>query len=394
MGIVQLSFAVFQGYYIIYLQKCGLSFLQMSMVFAASYIGVAIISLPMGNLADRWGRRKALALGAGTIGGAMAIYGLTSSFYTFLMAEVVWAIGYGLVNGSNEAWIVDQLARDGRSHEAARTFTTMMGLSYVLGVFGGLIASVLVVYALNLPMLAGAVLIVAGGMIVLVLLTENYGAKQVSQRQLLGESVAFYKRSKGLQLLTAAESLRNVAAVIYLFVYQPYLVATGLGEEYLGVYYSVLMICSAAGSIMASRVSARIGNHRTMALSGAGLAVAFLLLSLSPGLAASCALFALCGLSNGLGWPPIMVWRNLIVPSRIRASSLALFGAFTYLAGAFVTLAAGSLLDSPSPTLGLLLAAVVGMGSIPLYLLANKRMVREDAPSAEVAPPGKNVQKM
>jgi MFS family permease len=394
MGLINLSFCVFQGYYIIYLQKNGLSYLQMSTIFAISYAGVAIVSLPMGNVADRWGRKKAFALGAVVIGMAMSIYGLTNNFYTFLVAEIVWAVGWGLINGSNEAWIIDELAREGRSSEAARTFTTTIGLTYMLGVFGGLVASTLVVFALNLPFLIAAVLIFIGAAVVLILLSENFGDEHISRSQILKESLSFYRGSKGLQFLTAAEAFRNISAVIYLFMYQPYLVATGLGEEYLGLYYSVLMICSAAGSLLAPFMSERLGEHRTMALSSGGLVTSFILLSISPGLAASCILFALCGLSNGLGWPPLMVWRNRVVPSRVRASALAIFGTFTNLTGAIVTLALGGLLDASSPVAGFALASAVGAGSVPLYLMAARKMGEEKAPLKEGPPLGKQVQNM
>ena len=351
MGLINLAFFIFQGYFVFYLQKNGLSYLQMSLIYSANLIFSAILSLPMGNLADRYGRRRAFAAGTAIMGTAILIYAFGSSFAIFIGAEIIWAVGWALMNGSNEAWVIDQLAKEGRSSDVPRTFTMMMGTSYIVGVAGGIVASVLVMRYLP----------------------ENHGAQRSSLRRILGESLAFYRSSKGLQLLTAAESFRYMTSVIYLFLYQPYLVTIGLGEEFLGAYFSILMISSALGSVIGPRLNERIGHHRVMTLSSIGLVSSFLILSLSPGLAISCALFALCGLSNGLGWPPLMIWRNRIVPSRIRASALALFSSFTYLAGAVMTLALGVLLDTSAPTVGFVFAALIGAASIPLFLLANER---------------------
>jgi MFS family permease len=373
MGLINLAFFIFQGYFVFYLQKNGLSYLQMSLVYAVNLIFSAILSLPMGNLADRYGRRRAFAAGTAIMGTAMLIYAFGSSFTIFVGAEIIWAVGWALMNGSNEAWVIDQLAKEGRSSDVPRTFTLMMGSSYIVGVVGGLVASVLIIFALNLPFLGGGLIMFLSAVLVMIYLAENHGAQRSSLRRILGESLAFYRSSGGLQLLTAAESFRYMASVIYLFLYQPYLVTIGLGEELLGAYFSVLMISSALGSVMGPRLNERIGHHRVMALSSIGLVSSFLVLSLSPGLIISCALFALCGLSNGLGWPPLMIWRNRIVPSRIRASALALFSSFTYLAGAVMTLVLGAILDTSTPTIGFVFATLIGGASVPLFLLANRK---------------------
>ena len=110
-----------------------------------------------------------------------------------------------------------------------------------------------------------------------------------------------------------------------------------------------------------------------MVISSTGLLTGFAILALAPSLAVSCALFALCGLSYGLGWPPLMVWRNSLVPDRIRASALSLFASFTYLAGAVMTTILGGLLDATSPLMGFLFAASIALLSVPLYLGAFRR---------------------
>ncbi|MDW5563272.1 MAG: MFS transporter [Methanomassiliicoccus sp.] len=382
MGLANLSMYVFQGYFIFYLQDSGLSYLQMSVIYAVNLILSALLSLPMGNLADRYGRRRCFALGAAVMSISMVIYAFNRAFGMFLVAEAFWASGWALLNGSNEAWIVDQLSKEGRTGEAPHAFTVMMSVSYTMGVVGGIIASVLVLFSLNMPFLGAAIIALVCASLVWTRLPENYGAERVRLKSILADSLSFYKRSRALQFLTAGETFRYITSVIYLFLYQPYLVAIGLGEEYLGIYFSVLMLTSAAGSLAAPRLAERWGEHRVMAMSSAGLVVGFVLLALSPGLAASCLLFAVCGLSTGLGWPPMMTWRNRLVPSRIRASALSLFASFTYLAGAVISMALGALLDSSSPTAGFVFAALIGLISIPMYLQAAKKKYWEAPASA------------
>ncbi len=373
MSLVYLSLLIFQAYFIFYLQQSGLSYFQMSVIYAVNLAFCALLSLPMGNVADRYGRRRALVVGILIIAFSMLIYAFTRDFLIFLVAEVFWAIGWALINCSNEAWVFDQLSKEGRAAEGSTAFTLMMSLSYVLGVVGGIIASALVVVSLNMPFLGAAVIALVCAVVVWKTLAENYGMETVTLRRILRDCVGYYRGHAGLQLLTAGETCRYVAGVIYMFLYQPYLVATGLGADMLGLYFSLLMLSSAAGAFLAPRLASRFGHHQVMMLSGGGLFVAFALLTMSPGLVASCALFALCGLSYGLGWPPLMVWRNDLVPDRIRASALSLFASITYLAAAVMTTVLGGLLDATSPLVGFLFAATLALLSVPLYLGAHRR---------------------
>lgn len=382
MGLANLSTYVFQSYFIIYLQVSGLSYLEMSIIYAVNLVFSALLGLPMGNIADRYGRRRGFAIGAATMSVPMVVYAFNHAFGAFLIAELFWALGWALLNGSNEAWVVDQLGKEGRISEGPRTFTVMMSVSYAMGIVGGVIASLLVTFSLNMPFLGAAIIALICTAMVHLRLPENFGAERVQLRTILADSLSFYKGSRGLQLLTAGETFRYIAQLIYLFLYQPFLIAAGLGAELLGAYFSVLMLTSAAGSLIAPRLTGRIGTHWVMAMSSIGLFTGFVLLSLAPGLAASCVLFALCGLSNGLGWPSMMIWRNRLVPSRIRASVLSLFASFTYIAGAWVSIALGALLDASTHSAGLILAAIIALTSVPLYLqAASKKYVEEGLPA-------------
>lgn len=373
MSMVNLSMLVFQAYFIIYLQVSGLSYLQMSVIYSVNLVFSALLSLPMGNVADRYGRRRALASGIAVTAISMLIYAFNRDFTAFLIAELFWAFGWALINGSNEAWVFDQLSVEDRASEGGRAFTAMMSISYVLGIVGGVIASSLAVISLNMPFLGAAIIALACVILVWRRLPENYGTQALALGAILRDCLAFYRKHFGLQMLTVAETCRYMAGVIYLFLYQPYLVAQGLGTDMLGVYFSILMSFSAAGAFLAPRLSHRLGYNWVMVVSAFGLLAGFAVLSTSPGMIGSCALFALCGFSYGMGYPPLMVWRNGLIPAHIRASALSLFASFTYLAGAAITTVLGALLDATSPLVGFMFAAIIALIAIPAYLISFSR---------------------
>ena len=83
MSLVNLSLLVFQAYFIFYLQESGLSYLQMSVIYSVNLAFCAVLSLPMGNIADRYGRRRALASGIAVTAFSMLIYAFTRDFTIF-----------------------------------------------------------------------------------------------------------------------------------------------------------------------------------------------------------------------------------------------------------------------------------------------------------------------
>ena len=52
--------------------------------------------------------------------------------------------------------------------------------------------------------------------------------------------------------------------------------------------------------------------------------------------------------------------------------ALALFCSFTYLAGAVMTLAPGTILDTSTLRMGFVFAALIGMTAVPLFLNAGE----------------------
>jgi MFS family permease len=191
MSLVNLSLLVFQAYFIFYLLESGLSYLQMSVIYSVNLAFCAVLSLPMGNIADRYGRRRALATGIAVTAVSMLIYAFTRDFNAFLVAEVFWAFGWALINGSNEAWVYDQLRKEGRAAEGGRAFTAMMSISYVLGVVGGIIASALVIISLNMPFLGAAVIAMFCAVLVWRGLAENYGMETVALGAILADCLQY-----------------------------------------------------------------------------------------------------------------------------------------------------------------------------------------------------------
>lgn len=377
LAILNLGFFIFHSYYIIYLRANGLSYTDIGVIYAAYFIALAILNLVAGNFADRHGRKKAIIIGGMINVVGFLVYGLSSSFELFLLAELILAGSAALIGGTVEAWLVDALKERKRPAEAARTFPLNSSVSNILGIVGGVIGSVLAAIALNLPMLAAAAFVGLATVIAFLLFQENFGERAHLFSQLIKQSFAHFRHSPALKNLTYAEMWRNSAVVVYLIIYQPYMVTVGLGEEYLGVFFSLLMISTAAGNLSSMVLADRIGRHRLLALSCVVLFASFILQPLVHDFALSGLLFAMSGFTNGLALPTVMTWRNSLIPSRIRASTLAILSSLTNLAIAAMSLGLGPVIDSSSLQAAMYVGAILAILAVPFYFRARRRSDQE-----------------
>ena len=386
MATMNLGFYVFQSYYIFFLTANGLTFTDISLIFMGNFLALALLNFVAGNFADRYGRKKAILLGGliNVIG--FVVYGLSSSLLLFLAAEIILAGSSALIMGSVEAWFVDELNAKKRLSEASKAFPANSSISNILGILGGVMGSLVAAYALNLPMLAGAVLVGVATAFALLFFTENYGERGSRFSGLMKESMAHVRHSAALRNLTYGEMFRNSAVIVYLIVYQPYLVAIGLGQEYLGIFFSILAISIVLGNLLSVRTADRLGRHRMLAVICMMLFAAYITQPFVHDYLIAGALFAFTGFTTGLAMPPIIIWRNSLIPSRIRASTLAVLSSILNLGAGISTLALGLIIDSTSMQVAMYLGAFLALAATPFYLIAKKHEKGTRDELAETAP--------
>jgi MFS family permease len=370
--VSNLSTMVFMGFYIFFLQANGLSYLEMTIVFAANFLALALFDLPTGNLADKFGRKKSIVVGTFIFALGLLVYALTSSFLLFATAEIVLGIASALLSGSTEAWYVDELKSQGKASEAERVYGLATGAVSVIGVVGGLVGSVLAAYALNLPLLFGSIICFFAGVFALLTFRENYGDKHASYMTTVRRTLRYFKGSPALKLLTFADVLRFCAFIVYIFLYQPFLVDMGLPPSALGIVFAGLMVSTAIGSVLATRLMIRARKSSIVIASVVLLLAPLALLPFIDSAWLAGALFMVCSFAHGLALPASMIWRNALVPSEIRASGLSVMSTFINAANAALSLAMGLVIASFGVEAAFLFGVVAGSVSLPLYVLADR----------------------
>src|SRR3989339_1470629 len=85
----------------------GISLVQVQLLQSWFSLWVFIFEIPTGAVADKIGRKHSIALGSLVVSLAVLVYGSIPRYEIFLLAELLFAVGYALVSGADEALIYD-----------------------------------------------------------------------------------------------------------------------------------------------------------------------------------------------------------------------------------------------------------------------------------------------
>ncbi|SDR35757.1 MFS transporter [Natronobacterium texcoconense] len=144
-----------------------LTYTQIGTLSALSAILVVSLELPTGYVADRYGRRTALAIGMTAMAVSTAGFVVADTFLEFAALYALWALSMALQSGTADAWLYDALrgAVDDRSftHVRGRGGSVYQWMSAVTMVAGGFLYVVHPTY----PFVASALLNAVGVLIVL-----------------------------------------------------------------------------------------------------------------------------------------------------------------------------------------------------------------------------------
>ncbi len=143
----------------------GLGPLELVLVGTLLEVAVFLFEVPTGIVADVYGRRLSLVLGALLVGSAFLVEGLVPLFWAVLLAQVLFGMGATFRSGAWPAWIADELGNDGvgrvylRGSQASR-IGAIVGIGIGVAVSSGYF---------DLPISALAAPLVLAGIVTLLL---------------------------------------------------------------------------------------------------------------------------------------------------------------------------------------------------------------------------------
>jgi len=94
-----------------------LTFVEVMLLQSYFTIMIVLFEIPCGAISDYISRKFSLFLGALAMALAALIYSIMPNIFLFIIGETLFALGFSLVSGSDEAFVFDTLRKMGREKE-------------------------------------------------------------------------------------------------------------------------------------------------------------------------------------------------------------------------------------------------------------------------------------
>ncbi|MFA5176183.1 MAG: MFS transporter [Candidatus Nanoarchaeia archaeon] len=194
--LIQACLYIWPAFLVIFFNQKGLSFFQMSILFATVNFCKLIFEIPTGAIADIFGRKFSVILGIVLESTGLILTYFVNNFYMFILLACLMGISYTLGSGANEALIVDHLHKNKRKdlvHSYFSKEVSIVGLGVILS---GLVGAVIVKhFGVGIISLVSAVGLIAGGIILLIFVNENFKGKYVSISKSVSNTINYSKFS-------------------------------------------------------------------------------------------------------------------------------------------------------------------------------------------------------
>lgn len=159
-GASQLFFALITVVNVVYqVEVAHLDPLGLLLVGSVLELTCLLLQVPTGLLADTYSRKLAIVAGTALVGAGFLLEGLVPNFWAILVAQVIWGAGASLADGADDAWISDEVGLE----RASGLFLRASQVGQGGGLVGILAGVALATLRLNLPIVAGALLMLLLG---------------------------------------------------------------------------------------------------------------------------------------------------------------------------------------------------------------------------------------
>ena len=386
--VATLSWTVAPIYFV---TAVGMNPLELVLVGTVMEISYFLSEIPTGALADTYSRKLSVVIGAILTSIALAIVGVVPLVAAILAAWVLWGIGKAFEEGALEAWLTDELGRDGVSH----AFFAGGRAAFVGGLVGIGASVAMASVDLRLPIIvAGVIGLALAGWLALVMpetVQPSVDSHERSWRS-MGRTAA-----AAIRLVRARPILLTLLAITAFMgmwsegidrLWQAHLL--GLGIPPLAnldpvVWFGVI---GAAGSVLGYgafefaertlRLTAPLAAARALLVLAAVLLASTIAFALAGSFALAVAAFLVLGVARALQQPIFLTWLNEnIEESSVRATVISIMGqgdAVGEFAGGPVI---GGVSTVASLRAGLTLGGVSLLPAVGLYAHAIRRGGRE-----------------
>lgn len=287
-----------------------------------------LLEVPMGIVADHFGRKYVLTAGVIIDALGCLLYGSIPNFGIFILAEFLMALSLALISGADNALLYDSLKEQGKEanvkHIISRSQTSNLLGIFIAAPIGSIIAAR---FGLNVPLLVTAVPLFIAGMVAWSIKEPPIREESLQKPNpfvLAKQGILFFYRHPTLRLFTLDGILVSVSAYFVVWLYQPLLQLSHIPIFFFGFITPILVGSEILVTHFFPKIEKLVGSEKRYLMLTAGLtAGAFLLVGVFPNIITILLFLIFAG---GFGYTRMdlmSAYMNPFIPSESRATVLS-----------------------------------------------------------------------
>lgn len=310
---------------VIFFQENGLTLKEVMILQGVYSLLVALMEIPSGYLADVFGRKHTLSLGAILAFIGFLILSLSYSFWPFFIGEIILGIGASFISGADSALLYDSLIESKKEND----YTKVEGRAYGIGNFsealagicGGLLADISLRYPMFLQVFIAALIIpITFSLIEPKAHRENSLPKNFKA---IWEVVKFaLVENKLLKWLIILSSIIGFSTLSMAWFAQPYFKSIDLPIKYFGFIWAILNLSTGFSSMNAYRFDNIFSKKILSFIIALGISLPIIILS-GSGPTFGLLMVLTVYVVRGIATPLLRNFINEITESNIRATVLS-----------------------------------------------------------------------
>lgn len=242
---------------------------QIGILFAIFMIAMAIFEIPTGGFADTFGHKKSVFLGIAIHSLSSLIFFVGTTFFHFLIAMLLAALGLAFVSGAMSSLVYDLLQREKKTDLYEKVQGKIFGYFLLAAFIAGPIGAYIFQFNVRISMLLAFIASAISAYCIYLVSWEFKGKKPTTRiyvnKILIGMKLAIRnQRLMGLVLIGIA--LTTARIVFNQNISQPYQLDIGISIFSIGIVASIVSVVSAFISLHTHSVLKKIST--TTALIG------------------------------------------------------------------------------------------------------------------------------
>lgn len=303
-------------------RQVGLVDRQIFDIQSVYYLAFCLMEVPTGVIADRFGFRTSMLMGAGVLVAANVLPIVTPTYDGFLWHFLAVALARSLISGASSAYMYEYMLSVGRADaykkvEADARFYGLVGRIAAWAVVGWLMA-----WRLWAPYWISA--INAGVALVVGLLLPQIKAAVTESASHWRETATHVLNSRLLLVMLQGVAIFVMVRILQVNLYQPILSAKKFDITSFGWSMSLMTGFEALGSKLAPRLRRKVDDLRVVTWATVAISASLVVVS-CVGQIGTLVGFCLFSLAAGVAFPvQKQLLNDAITQSRTRATALSL----------------------------------------------------------------------